>query len=80
MFIWDDELDGQPPYVRKIGHETINLLLDSIDAASHNGAICSGCNCLKLLKDLHNVVKELQYKMREDEDETTQLDENLQDF
>ncbi|XP_058757369.1 uncharacterized protein LOC131630609 [Vicia villosa] len=59
LFIWDDELDGRPPYDRKITMDARNVILDSHDdATTHSGSIC--CSCSELLKDLHCFVKELR--------------------
>ncbi|KAL5070514.1 hypothetical protein RYX36_021401, partial [Vicia faba] len=49
--------------VVKIEHEPRNLMLDSNDTATHSGIIC--CNCSELLKNLHCIVKELQYNKGE---------------
>ena len=62
LFIWDDDIDGQPPYVRKIGHETRNLLFNSNDENTHIAKICCGCNCSKILKDMTTIFKEVQCK------------------
>ncbi|KAL5081727.1 hypothetical protein RYX36_010148 [Vicia faba] len=61
LSIWDDDIDGQPPYVRKIGQETRNFLLDLNDANTHNVKICCGFSCSKILKDMTTITIKIDY-------------------
>jgi hypothetical protein len=65
LFIWDDEIDGHPPYVRPTTQQRRNRLMNSKDKATSSGKITCDCNCLELVKDLTAIVEGLASKKLE---------------
>ncbi|KAI5437128.1 hypothetical protein KIW84_023302 [Lathyrus oleraceus] len=51
VFIWDDELEGHPPYVRKISSKPRTPVV---------------CNCSEVVKDLANIMKESESRKNEE--------------
>lgn len=52
MFIWDDEIDGHPPYVRP-------GVVRRVEASPSNVTkLRCDCNCEEMLKDITGIMKE----------------------
>jgi hypothetical protein len=60
LFVWDDEIEGHPPYIRDTRRQTIN----SNNAPTQSGKECC-CKCSELLLEISTIVKELQCKQGE---------------
>ncbi|CAJ2633337.1 unnamed protein product [Trifolium pratense] len=56
LFIWDDEIEGHPPYVRPTARPNVR---ESQTQPSR------GCTCSELFKDVVSIVKEIQFNKGE---------------
>ncbi|MCH88202.1 zinc finger homeodomain protein, partial [Trifolium medium] len=64
LFIWDDEIEGHPPYVRPLEHKPRNLKKYN-DAGTYHGTKACDCSCSELTTELMTIVKDIQFNMGE---------------
>ncbi|CAJ2679647.1 unnamed protein product [Trifolium pratense] len=80
LFVWDDEIEGHPPYVRPTARPNARPnvrssvrqselgprnFLDYKDSERNYGTNSCGCNCSELFQDVASILKENQFNKGE---------------